>query len=75
MKTKLCFTVADSLHNKFRKVIPEEQHESVTQTYRKETPRGSNTINVTTVFTDYCDKCSLHGLKYVGDLQLHPVER
>lgn len=80
MKTMQCFTVADSLHNKFRKVIPEEEHESVTQTYntrtnQKENTRGSNTINVATIFTDYCDKCSLHGLKYIGDLQLHPVER
>jgi predicted YcjX-like family ATPase len=68
-QTMQCFTrtVADSFHNNFRKVIPEEQQESK--------QKVGNTMNLATTFTDYCDKCSLHGLKYIGDLQLHPVER
>jgi hypothetical protein len=68
--------VADSLHNKFRKVIPGEQQESITQTYNTGTDhKESNTISLVTTFTDYCDKCTLHGLRYIGDLQLHPLER
>lgn len=76
-----CLTVTDSSRYKFgRKVVPEKQHESVTQIHstgmkQKGNFIGRNTINLTKIFTEYCDKCSLHGLKYVGDLQLHPLER
>jgi hypothetical protein len=60
--------------------MPEKQHESVTHLYstgikQKENNVGLNTINLTKTLTDYCDKCSLHGLKYVGDMALHPLER
>lgn len=60
--------------------MPEKQHDSVAQIYstgmkQKGNITGRNTISLTETFTEYCYKCSLHGLKYVGDLQLHPLER
>ncbi|KDR14893.1 hypothetical protein L798_11112 [Zootermopsis nevadensis] len=70
----------DSHQSRLRKTIPGEHDESVPQSYNTRTKQkgitsGCNTIKVVKTFTDYCDRCSLHGLKYVGDLQLHPLER
>ena len=41
----------------------------------RHTTKICGNINWTEALTTYCEKSSLHGLKYVGDLQLHPLER
>ena len=72
--------LADSLRGTLRKVINEEQfkyHNESTNMFMRgrDGIKVCNSVNWTEALTIYCEKCSLHGLKYVGDLQLHPLER